>query len=84
MPRQQPLRPKPRLLPQTEEAPATLPPVNDSVYRALCVEESKAYRAWLLFDLARDHESKGQLSQLRRLYEEKRNERQAYQSSIGA
>jgi len=79
MPRQQPSRPKPQVGLQGQEAPAKLPSVNDPTYRVLCSEESEAYTAWLLYSATNEVESKSRLNQLRRLYEQRRDERKAYQ-----
>jgi hypothetical protein len=75
MPRQRPVRTVP---PLQEAVPASMPPIDDPVYRALLAAESTAYMAWLSYAPTQQREAKAELSALRRTYEEKRAERGAY------
>jgi hypothetical protein len=78
MPRRQPTRSTRSVtpLPQTVETP---PPTDDPTYQALLKAENEAYLAWLQYRPDGKRDDKQSLNALRGVYEERLNDRKAYQ-----
>jgi hypothetical protein len=80
MPRRQPSRPARSKTPLIQQISTETPPTGDPVYQALLKAENDAYLAWLHYRPDGKRDDKQSLSALRNAYEERYNNRRAYQN----